>query len=397
MDAQRLTIVSKVREHPVVPVSLNDFQYREAEAVEPQAVLERSTISLYCLDHPNRRAIFVETPPEVDLRPAPFYYQAQYEAAQYLIAVPYDTLHALASTVQVDPRHIILIYSTGRCGSTLVSRALSQAEGVISFSEPDFYTQIQALRSADGSNDAEFSDLARSCTLILCGGVQHGGTSACAIKFRSWGIELGALLYRTFPEAKVIFLYRHAEPWARSFARMARMFEPEGEQVGRIMYQAVGPLIPLVARYMTTHSTPMPPIEMLACMWVSVMVRCLDLQRQGVPMFAARYEELKTEPREVLTAMFAYCGLTVSSSEAIDRLLEQDSQAGTTLSQAHTQQSRSMLSDDQVVELNRLIQHYAPTLRPDSIVPQTFPFERSIYLPSTSDIPTDVRATVQDD
>lgn len=373
MDAQRLTIVSKVRGHPVVPVSLSDFQYREAEAVEPQVVLERPFISLYCLDHPNKRAIFVETPSDVDLSAAPFFYQAQYEAAQHLIAVSYDTLHSLASTVQIDPRRIILIYSTGRCGSTLVSRALNQAENVVSYSEPDFYTQIQALRTADGSRDAELSDVARSCTLILCrSGMQRDGAPAWAIKFRSWGIELGDLLYRIFPEAKVIFLYRHAEAWARSFARMARMFEPEGSQVGRVMYQAIGPLIPLVARYMATHPTPMAPVEMLACMWVSVMARCFDLQRQGVRMFAARYEELKTAPRELLTAMFAYCGVSVNSNEALNQILAQDSQAGTTLSQSHTERSSSRLSDDQLAELNRLIHHYAPTLRAGTIVPQTF-------------------------
>ena len=138
------------------------------------------------------------------------------------------------------------------------------------------------------------------------------------------------------------------------------------------MYQAIGQLLPRVATYMATHPTPMSPIELLACMWVSAMARCLDLQRQGVRMFAARYEELKTAPRAVLTAMFAYCGVSVSSSEALERVLEHDSQAGTLLSQAHTQRSSSRLSEDQLVELKRLIQHYAPTLPPDSIVPHTF-------------------------
>ena len=287
--------------------------------------------------------------------------------------MPYATLHALARTVQIDPGGIILIYSTGRCGSTLVSRALNQADGVFSLSEPDVYTQIQALRAAGASSDTEIRDLVRSCTLMLCGArAARRESRAWALKFRSWGIELGDVLYGTFPEAHVIFLYRQAEAWAQSFARMSRMFEPEGAQIGEVMQHAIGPLVPRMARYLATHTTPMPPIEMLACTWVSVMERCLDLQRQGVRMFAARYEELKTAPRSVLNAMFAYCGVAMSSTGLLDRVLEQDSQAGSTLSQARTRTSSSSLSEAQVIELHRLIRRYAPALSPHGIVPQTF-------------------------
>ena len=90
---------------------------------------------------------------------APFYFIAQYEAAQRLIAVPYATLHALAGEVELDPQHIILFYSTGRCGSTLVSHVLNQTPTVVSFSEPDVFTQLVKLRTAGQSNDAEVTAL----------------------------------------------------------------------------------------------------------------------------------------------------------------------------------------------------------------------------------------------
>ena len=92
--------------------------------------MEQPTVSLYCLDHANQRALFVDTPPEVDLLQAPFYFIAQYQAAQRLIAVPYATLHALAREVELDPQRIILFYSTGRCGSTLFSHVLNQTPNV---------------------------------------------------------------------------------------------------------------------------------------------------------------------------------------------------------------------------------------------------------------------------
>ena len=377
MGAQRLSIEAKRRENPIALVRLDDFEYREGGDVDPKIVVEQPAVSLYYLDHDSQRAIFVETPPAVDLSQAPFYYQAQYEAAQSLIAVPYETLHQLARDIAIDPQRLILMYSTGRCGSTLVSRAINQADGVYSFSEPDVYTQLVALREPDGSNDAEVSDLVRDCTKIMCAAASTAGISTWALKFRSFGIELGHLFFRQFPEAKVVFLYRNVEGYARSSARAFRIFEPESQEALPYIQQAFSRLVPLIGVYTATHTTTIPAIEMLVCMWVAVMERCLDLQQQGVPMFCARYEDLKVAPYGVLDAMFSYCGLVVSDPAALDRVLVQDSQAGTDLSQANAEQSSSILTEGHVQEIHRLLRHYAPHLASDSILPHTFLPQRS--------------------
>src|SRR5262245_2800399 len=99
LDAYELSIEARIKLAPFGIVSPDDFQYREANALDPRIVVEQPNISLYCLDHQNRHALFVETPAGMDLLHAPFYFHAQYEAAQRLIAIPYDTLHALASEV----------------------------------------------------------------------------------------------------------------------------------------------------------------------------------------------------------------------------------------------------------------------------------------------------------
>ncbi len=372
MDARILTIEGKLRPSPTALASLNDFAHREGEPISPCIVLEQPNISLYCLDHENRRGIFVETAPHVDLSAAPFYYQAQYEAAQRLIAVPYDLLHELASEVRIDPRQIVLIYSTGRCGSTLVSRAFSQADSVVSFSEPDVFTQILTLREPDGSTNAEVGKLVHSCTKVMCASGAQGGASAWALKFRSFVIELGDLFYRNFPEAKVIFLYRNAEAWARSSARAFHLFDPQMALILPLLQQAFIRLVPLVAEYTAKNTATISPMELLTCMWVSVMERCLELQRQGVPMFAARYEELQTAPRETLAAMFGYCGVSASTSEAIESVLQRDSQEGSSLSRASAQESSSELTQQHLMEMHQLMREYSPTLTPDFIVPNTF-------------------------
>ena len=115
-----------------------------------------------------------------------------------------------------------MIGSTGRCGSTLVSRAFHQADDAVSFSEPDAYMQLQVFRALS-ADPAEVRALLSACTRLLCAGASlHKGARLFALKLRSYGIELADLFYQLFPTAKAVFLYRHAETWARSAADSPR-------------------------------------------------------------------------------------------------------------------------------------------------------------------------------
>src|SRR5262245_50080443 len=96
MQANQLILEEKVKPHAFGTVSSSDFRYTEGPSIDPRVVIEQSNISLYCMDHDNERAIFVETPLDDALLQAPFYFVTQYETAQRLIAVPYNTLHQLA-------------------------------------------------------------------------------------------------------------------------------------------------------------------------------------------------------------------------------------------------------------------------------------------------------------
>ena len=58
--------------------------------------------------------------------------------------------------------------------------------------------------------------------------------------------------------------------------------------------------------------------------------------------------------------------------QALDRMLAQDSQRGTNISQESAQQSTSLLTQDHLTELHRLLTHYAPTIPAEFIVPGTF-------------------------
>jgi hypothetical protein len=70
MQAYEHIIDAKVKTNPFDIVSASDFQTHRGQVVEAEMILEQPNISLYCLDHANRQALFVETPLEIENLPA---------------------------------------------------------------------------------------------------------------------------------------------------------------------------------------------------------------------------------------------------------------------------------------------------------------------------------------
>ena len=376
MEARTLTIEEKLRDHWGRAVRPSDFKARDAGAIDPYIVLRNPHLTLYCLDFEKRQAIFVETPPECDLTHVPFMYAAQYEHALRLVQIPFSTLHALAAEVVIDPARLILIYSVGRCGSTLVSSAYREVGGVESLSEPDVFTQMLGAWGADGLDGDEQTQLLKSCTLLQCAPGRIKGAAAWALKFRSMVTEMWPLFYETFPEAKVVFLYRQAEPWSRSFHRMIGGGDPIERLELTHMRHLFGRLNPRLEPR-TTASL----LETMACAWLSIMESGLEMQHRGIPMFIARYEELSSAPRDVFAHMFAYSGLPQEAVGKLDAVLTQDSQAGSTISRESLGESPIQLTAEHLKELRRLIHKGSPAWTADTLLPET-------YFPATKTNPS---------
>lgn len=368
-QAKQLIIEEKIKDSAFLTVSVNDFRYREEQPVDPRIVIDQPNISLYCLDHENERAIFVETPPDVSLLQAPFYFVTQYETAQRLIAVPYDALHQLASEYPVDHSRIILVYSTGRCGSTLVSRVFDQIPEVASFSEPDVFTQLLVLWSSGLATDEQTTRLLTDCLTIMCANTHQQGKLFWVFKYRSYVVSMSDLLHQAAPEAKVIFLYREATAWAISFARAFGISDQDLAQViPTYRWQ-----IPLVDAYVRSHTEPISYPEYLAYMWVSCMQAVANLQQYDPAPFMARYEDIKVASREIMVAMCDYCGVPLPDLAKLDHTLAEDSQAGTVAARAETKrQAARALSSAEVAFLQGVIQRFNPAITAEMIIPGTF-------------------------
>ena len=365
MEAYELIIDSKIKTSPFAIVSVDDFQVHTGGHLDPYIIVEQPNISLYCLDHANRRMIFVETSPEVDLLRAPFYFIVQYEATQRLIAVPYDTLHTLADEVELDPQRIILFYSTGRCGSTLLSHVMNLNPAVVSFSEPDIFSQLVMLRTAGRSSDAETAALLQDSVMIMSANAKQQGFDYYAFKFRSYVLSVSDLLYQTIPEAKILFMYRNALTWAYSFSRAFGESSDEGF-ADRLDKYGFRYMIPSVNEYLKTH-THMTWVEYVARMWVSTMQDTRWLQQQGADLAHARFEDLKATPRAVIEPLLTHCRLPMPEPDQLAQVLAKDSQAGTEGAQDRKEFARR-LTDADLAELDRVIRELDPELAPDTIL-----------------------------
>jgi hypothetical protein len=361
--ATLFTIEQRRKERLPMPSGPTDFVLRQVGQTDPGCVLSDPALSLYCLDVAERCGLFVRTPPEVDLGRASFLYQAQYETASEVVSVPFEEMHRLAAAVPMASERLVFVHSTGRCGSTLVSLALSSVPGVVSLSEPDAYYQLHQLRDA---GDPELPALACTCTALLCA---PRPARTWAIKFRSPAIELAGPMLALFPQARFVFLYRQADDWARSAARAYQsfgrpMFGPAQDSTRpprtRSIVDPPGPL-----------ASPAHPAAQLAWIWATSMARAAELQRQGVPMFIARYEDLTAQPVAILQATLAYCGLTCGP-DVLAEVIARDSQEGTVLARGAEKPPANDLTEERRLEFRRYLREMAPQVDPDRPMPGTY-------------------------
>lgn len=372
MNANLLDITARKRQNPIGIANPSDFEFGEGAAIDPELVVTNPLISLYCLDHANQRALFVETKSGVDLSQAPFFYQAQYENTVNLFGVPYETLHHLASNISLDSDCLIFVYSVGRSGSTLLGSALNAIDGIVGISEPDVFTQLVVFREWDGSNETEISTLVESCMKLQCKPTEQiPNPAAWAIKFRSFSIELGDLLYKHFPNSRNILLYRNAETWTTS--TMRAFVENEHDLGFRTWMQDwLSTLVPSTAKQAQSGGPLLSVTTMGTMMWLGVLERYMELHEKGMPAMAVRFEDLKAAPYEAIQAIIEYCGFATANLAGVDRVLEQDSQAGSPLSQESLGQKKFELSDAHRADLYQALQAHPTIKSPDFVVPGTW-------------------------
>ena len=374
MTARVLTIKERHLQTPGELASLADFTYVEGKGVDPAGVVYDPGLGLYCLDDETRRAIFVRLPPSVDLTRSPFIYQTQGEQAEHLVAVPYDDFGRLAAGLP-KVEHFILVYGTGRSGSTLLSHVFNASGAVVSLSEPDVTDQFAFIRAPDGGRDAELSGLLDSTVRFLFKPSRYKRATACALKFRGEGVRAMDLYQKTFPGTKNLLLYRDAVGWVASFYRVFRNFgTPEREpaqQWAEYLGRSLG-RTPDEVRAKLGEDEDVSLVEALAVWWLFVMEDCLEQHERGVTSLAVRYDDLNAHREAVVGEIFAYCGLPLSGVNRALRAFDKDAQAGTALARADAKRGNAVrLTDQQLADVYDVLERHPVVNTPDFVLPGT--------------------------
>lgn len=168
----------------------------------PLSRMADGDVSPYCFDFATSELICVSTS---DLAQATFYYQAQRQQARTVIKVPFDVLPAA-------PASPTLLFSVGRCGSTLLQKAFELA-GVCTVGEPDYFTQVSVPRQRHG---------VRKQVLKRAVGGATGLLPFPVIKLRAECTFAAPLIAAAFPEPRIVFVLRDPVDWAASVYRISQ-------------------------------------------------------------------------------------------------------------------------------------------------------------------------------
>lgn len=350
LGALLLRIESRTRTDSRQMVSCNDFVLSESSSDEDlcAAVAERPNVTPYCLDHKNRRMIFAETPPQSDLSTAPFYYQRQFETASRLIALPYECVHQIAMRLPAHFEELVLIYSVGRCGSTLVSKMWQRLYDTYSLSEPDVLSEVGHLHAVGRMTDGEALQLLGSASRLLFRPADP--RKRFVLKFRTHCIESAELMHWIYPAARLVFMYRNAVDCIDSHVRVFGAV-PLPKRAFRCSFLLAEPR-PEVYEQLGRLAGPLLG-------WLGGTHRYRLLRECGLPFVALKYEELVKEPHRSMAQLFAHCGVADALVEQACAAMAEDSQAGTRL--ARNTDGKRTLTVEESESIRAFLAEYADT------------------------------------
>lgn len=368
--AQVLEITNRNDERARYSASLGHFESREVGPIPSEIVIQHDHITPYCLDHDSRRLIFTDLPPELDLTTVPFAHSDQWRRARRLIAVPYEELHALSKQVPL-PSRLVFVFNASRSGTTLLNRILNQMDGVCSFAELDFFTNLNWLDQVHQDRD-ELADLLCQCVRLFA---YPNADQIVGFKFRHSCVEIADLFHRVFPAAKNLFMYRNAIDWSASWRRLAieggSIDDVDRDEVRKHWVWVTERTRSNLGLMLGAGAETVPSLTAQLLQWIDSIEGYLRAYEQGVPIVALSYEDLNEHPTETLALVLEYLGIPRAQLELALLGFDGDSQAGTVMQRRGGKPNTIELDDSQKRTVIEALAKHPRQLVPDPILPGT--------------------------
>ncbi|MBX9699326.1 MAG: sulfotransferase [Acetobacteraceae bacterium] len=293
------SILSNNRTGEFAPASQDDFGLGPPIDID---YFPRHRMTAYCIAPARRELLFVGTYNGRALLDEPFLYGAQAAQARHLVRVPFDRVAEMFPAPGAEAAQPTIIFSIGRCGSTLLS-FLCGAHGAVSASEPDVFSQIAVLARVARAGRAapkKAADLRIAPSLLhaTVRSVQdYAGQEDVVVKLRTAANKGAALIASAFPHANYVFVFREMHSWARSHVEA---FNRDSAHLSALLGEGI-------AAYDT-------------------------LRQAGVRCSVVWYEEMSRDPEGTLRTIFGpERTITDDTRAALNRIMARDSQQGTSI------------------------------------------------------------------
>jgi hypothetical protein len=323
-------ITDRARSNQFAPGTIGDFTTDTGLQVDSSTVLDPCW-SLYNLDLDTGLAHFVWLDPATDLASAAFVFQTQYAAARKSLTLPLDDFIRLSQGL-TRPANLILLFSIGRCGTTLANHILNTAPETRALSEPRAFVTLALARPHLSPERA--TALITAATLFSLRPLYGAMPANMVIKFHSQALYQADLYHQAFPQARLIFMYRDAKGWANSFSGflqnmgLGRTVPAAALPFNWSMLTASAPLADLSAT-LDVQAAETPHAQVLACGWAHNLAQFRRLSRAGVPFFTLHYDDLTQDRAGSVRRLLAHCGLPDSTLSDALATFDHDSQQGT--------------------------------------------------------------------
>jgi hypothetical protein len=247
--------------------------------------------SPYAFDYSNH--LFYLTKNTRCIEEKPFFYQAQFENASGVITLPLRIAEEAYGSYTTALRPTF-VFSIGRCGSTLLSK-LAQCLEMVNVSEPDIFTSFILQGSKIQAHEGD-----RLLFYTVKALQEFFGTPSpnMVIKLRAGCNRIYKEIYRNFPSANYIFVYRNILPWSKSFIQS---FDWNNKQLFNTLVGFIDALY--------------------------------YFKQNQIPFHLLPYENLISNPREALNSL-ANKEISAIDGLLLDSILSKHSQTGTGLENA---------------------------------------------------------------
>ncbi|XP_048578166.1 uncharacterized protein LOC116612374 [Nematostella vectensis] len=194
--------------------------------------------SVLNVDFEKELMILVRTGGGVNLKTAPFVYRAQRRHALEVLCIPFADLDKVEPVIapRVSSVTNVFLHNTGRCGSTLLCKALENLSTIQGISEPSLLTSIgavgrirtdkntviESLNNAVKMSYTELVKITRIGIMLLNNFFISRAPSKTTICYKTTAETIfGAeILQDAIPSSKTIYLYRSCYAVNESIARI---------------------------------------------------------------------------------------------------------------------------------------------------------------------------------